>query len=73
MRKYQLRTLPSLVMESRVHPDSKEEADRIFRALSAGGSVEMQIADQPWGDYRGSFKDKFGVLWMVDYGYPETN
>jgi len=33
----------------------------------------MQIADQPWGDYRGSFKDKFGVLWMVDYGYPETN
>jgi len=55
-----------------VHPDSKEEADRIFKALSAGGSVEMQIANQPWGDYWGSFKDKFGVLWMVDYGYPKT-
>ena len=54
-----------------VHPDSKEEADRIFKALSAGGSVEMQIANQPWGDYWGSFKDKFGVLWMVDYGYPK--
>ena len=50
-----------------VHPDTKEEADRIFSALSAGGAIEMQIANQPWGDYWGSCKDKFGVLWMVDY------
>ncbi len=50
-----------------IHPESKEEADRIFSALSAGGSVEMPIDDQPWGDYYGSFKDKFGVLWMVNY------
>lgn len=50
-----------------VHPDSKEEADRIFNALSAGGTIEMSIADQPWGDYWGSFKDKFGVQWMVSY------
>jgi len=49
-----------------VHPDSKDEADRIFEALSAGGAVEMPIADQPWGYYWGSLKDKFGVLWMVD-------
>ncbi len=54
-----------------IHPDSKEEADRIFKALSAGGKVEMPIADQPWGDYFGSFKDKFGVLWMVNYSYPK--
>ncbi len=26
----------------------------------------MPIADQPWGDYFGSLKDKFGVMWMVD-------
>lgn len=50
-----------------VHPDSKEEADRIFQALSADGTVEMPIEMQPWGDYWGSFTDKFGVLWMVDY------
>ena len=55
-----------------VHPDTKEEADRIFTALSAGGMVEMPIANQPWGDYWGSFKDKFGVLWMVDYTPPAT-
>lgn len=54
-----------------IHPDSKEEADRIFNALSAGGNVEMPIADQPWGDYYGSFKDKFGVQWMVNYGQPQ--
>jgi PhnB protein len=55
-----------------VHPDSKEEADRIFNALSAGGLIEMPIANQPWGDYYGSFKDKFGVQWMVNYTYPKA-
>ncbi|MBI4650655.1 VOC family protein [Candidatus Desantisbacteria bacterium] len=54
-----------------VHPGSKEEADKIFNSLSAGGTIEMPIADQPWGDYYGSFRDKFGIQWMVDYGYPK--
>jgi PhnB protein len=54
-----------------VHPDSKEEADRIFKALSAGGTIEMPIANQPWGDYYGSLKDKFGTLWMVNYSAPK--
>jgi len=54
-----------------IHPDSKAEADRIFTSLSAGGTMEMPIADQPWGDYYGSFKDKFGVHWMVNYTYPK--
>ena len=55
-----------------VTPDSKGEADRIFKALSAGGTIQVPIADQPWGDYYGSFMDKFGVLWMVDYAYPKA-
>lgn len=54
-----------------IHPDSKEETDRIFKTLSAGGTIEMPIADQPWGDYYGSFRDKFGVQWMVNYTYPK--
>ncbi len=41
-----------------VHPDSKEEADRIFNALSEGGEIEMVMADQAWGDYFGSLQDK---------------
>jgi PhnB protein len=55
-----------------VHPESKAEADRIFNALSAGGTIEMPIADQAWGDYYGSFVDKFGVQWMVNYHKPEA-
>ncbi len=54
------------------HPDSKEEADRLFNALSEGGTVEMPIANQPWGDYYGSFKDKFGVQWMINYGVQQN-
>ena len=54
-----------------VQPDSKEEADRIFTALSEGGEIEMALADQMWGDYFGSFKDKFGTHWMVNYSYPK--
>src|SRR5215211_2127740 len=38
-------------------PDSREEADRLFGALSAGGNVEMPMGDQFWGDYFGSFTD----------------
>ena len=53
-----------------VHPDSREEADRIFDALSQGADIEMPIADQVWGDYFGSLKDKFGVQWMVNHGTP---
>lgn len=55
-----------------VHPETKEEADRIFKGLSAGGTVEMPIADQVWGDYYGSLKDRYGVQWMVIYAYPKT-
>jgi len=54
------------------HAENKAEADRIFGALSAGGAVEMPLADQPWGDYYGILKDKFGVLWMVTYSYPKA-
>jgi PhnB protein len=55
-----------------VHADSRAEADKIFGALSAGGAVEMALADQPWGDYYGSLKDKFGVLWMVMFSEPKA-
>ena len=51
-----------------LHPDSRAEADRIFNGLSEGADIEMPIADQIWGDYFGSLKDKFGVRWMVNHG-----
>lgn len=50
-----------------ISPDSKEEADRLFNGLSEGGKVEVQIQDMFWGAYWGSFADKFGVQWMINY------
>jgi PhnB protein len=49
-----------------LQPDTRAEADRLFVALSEGGSVEMPLADMFWGDYFGSFVDKFGVQWMIN-------
>lgn len=51
--------------------DSKEEAQAIFGKLSAGGNIEMPLGDVPWGSYYGSFTDKFGVQWMLEYEYPK--
>ena len=53
-----------------VHPDSRQEADRVFNALGEGGTITMPIADQFWGDYFGSVKDRFGINWMVNYTDP---
>ena len=50
-----------------ITPDSREEADRLFNGLSAGGKVEMPMDDMFWGDYFGSFVDKFGVCWMINF------
>jgi PhnB protein len=61
------RLIPGNNVYISVHTDSKQEADRLFTALSKGGEIEMAIADQPWGDYWGSLKDRFGVLWMINY------
>lgn len=48
-------------------PESRQEADRLFNGLSKGGKVEMAMADMFWGDYFGSFIDKFGIRWMISF------
>ena len=47
--------------------ESKEEADKLFNGLSAGGTIEMPIQDSHWGSYFGMFRDKYGIEWMVDF------
>ena len=49
-----------------LHPDSRADADRLFAGLSEGGQIEMPMSDMFWGDYWGSFTDKFGVHWMIN-------
>ena len=55
-----------------ISAESKEEADRLFNGLSAGGTVEMPMADSPFGAYFGMFRDKYGIEWMVDFD-PKNN
>lgn len=53
-------------MHINLEPDTREETERIFKALSEGGQVTMELEDMFWGDYFGSFIDKFGVHWMIN-------
>ena len=50
-----------------ISAESKEEADKLYNGLSAGGQVEMPIGDSPWGSYFAMFRDKYGIEWMVDF------
>lgn len=46
---------------------TREEADKLFNGLSAGGTIEVPISDSTWGSYFGMFRDKYGIEWMVDF------
>jgi PhnB protein len=50
-----------------ISANSKDEADRIFNALSVEGKITMPLANTFWGDYFGMLTDKFGVNWMMSY------
>ena len=50
-----------------IRTESKQEADKLFSGLSAGGQIEMPIDDSPWGTYFGMFRDKYGIEWMVEF------
>jgi PhnB protein len=50
-----------------IRAESREEADKLFNGLSAGGTIEIPIEDSPWGSYFGMFRDKYGIEWMVDF------
>ena len=50
-----------------VSAESRDEADKVFNGLSAGGDVEGPIGDGPWGTYAGMFRDKYGIEWIVEF------
>jgi PhnB protein len=50
-----------------VSAESREEADKIFHGLSAGGEIEGPMGDGPWGTYFGCFRDKYGIEWIVEF------
>lgn len=48
-------------------PGTREEADRLFAELSAGGEVEMAMQETFWGSYFGSLRDRFNIGWMINH------
>lgn len=58
-----------------LEPDTKEEADRLYNALSQGGTESVAPHNEFWG-YWGVCLDKFGIRWMFNVAdqadYPVT-
>jgi len=47
--------------------DSVSDADRVFAALSEGGTVLYPLEKQVWEAYDGRCIDRFGTAWEVMY------
>lgn len=45
---------------------SAAEAERVFAALGAGGSIMMPMAETFWAERFGMATDRFGIPWMVN-------
>ena len=49
-----------------LEPDTRTDTDRLFKALSEGGRIEMPLQEMFWGGYYGSLVDRYGVAWMFN-------
>jgi PhnB protein len=50
--------------------DETKEAERIFKALSEGGTVRMDLQETFWALRFGMLTDRFGTPWMVNCPRP---
>lgn len=51
--------------------DSRDEADRLYAALSDGGTDKAPMTEQFWG-YWGCCLDRFGIRWMFNVMNPQV-
>lgn len=49
-----------------IHVKDKSDGERIFNALSEGGSVTMPFSQTFWSPGFGMCTDRFGIPWMVN-------
>jgi PhnB protein len=49
-----------------LNSETVDEAERLFAALSEGGTVEVAMAETFWAERWGMCRDRFGVSWMVN-------
>lgn len=50
-----------------VEADDLAEAQRLFSALSEGGTISMEPARTEWAEWFAGCTDRFGTEWMVSY------
>ncbi len=53
-----------------VQATSIDDAERLFAALGAGGTVTMPLEETFWATRFGVLTDRFGVSWMVNLDRP---
>jgi len=66
--------LPSMGHELRIgnnvtmnlEPDTSEQADALYGALSEGGSESTGMNQMPWGANWGCTLDRYGIRWMLN-------
>ena len=51
--------------------DEPKDAERLFRALSDGATVQMPLEETFWARRFGMLTDRFGTPWMVNCNKPE--
>jgi Uncharacterized protein conserved in bacteria len=62
------KTNPGNNVSISITADSKEEADNLFKGLSAGAlKVIMPMSQSFWGSYFGMLVDKYGISWMISF------
>ena len=49
-----------------LEPDTREETEKLFQALSDCGQIVMPLQEMFWGAYWGSLVDRFGIHWMFN-------
>lgn len=57
---------PGNNMHINLEPESRAETKRLFDALSANGTINMELQDMFWGAYYGSCTDQYGINWMFN-------
>ena len=50
-----------------LHFTDGAKQEKVFKALSDGGTVTMPLQDTFWGARFGMLTDKYGVNWMFNY------
>jgi PhnB protein len=49
-----------------LHPDTVDEAERIFAGLADGGKILAPLEKTFWSERFGMVVDRFGIPWMVN-------